>query len=112
MEPTDEARKAFEIKLNMIMKKIPRYISIMNYMRKKVPIDSLEDFVFGMVYQEYYQKCVDYNVKYMYKHAETTTDKNLFDLTSIGIDVIETQAKKIRELIDEQLNLQTKTSLD
>jgi len=110
MEPTAEVRTALEIRLNSAMKKIPAHISVMNSMRKKVPIDSLQDFVFGMVYQDYFQKCVDYNVKYTYKHADTTTENNFLDLAGIGLDVFETQAESILKLIENKLNQQTETS--
>lgn len=112
MEPTDEVRTALESKLGSAMKKIPAHISTMNVLREKVYIDSLEDFVFGRVYQDYFQKCVDYNVKYTLKHADTTTGNNILDLAGIGIDVFETQAMSIRELIKKELNQQTETSSD
>ncbi len=112
MEPTEEVRKKLEFKLQLIMKKIPRIIPMINTMRKKVSVDSLNDFVFGVVWQDYFQKCVDFNVEYIKNHSQTTTENDVIDLVGIAIDVFQTKASDIQELIIEELKKQTETSSD
>ena len=112
MEPTVEIRTKFEFRLKLIMRKIPNQITLVNSIRKKVPINSLEDFVFGLVWQQFIQKCSDFNVEYIKKHSGTTTDNHLFDLAGIAIDVFQTKASDIQELISSELEKQTETSSD
>ena len=100
MEPTAQQRVDLQGRLDSIIKKIPNFVSIAKSFqeRQKVPIDNISDFVLGMIYQNFFQKSIDYNVKYV-RELETT-----YDLSSIMVDIFETDFMRIKELIQKELS--------
>ncbi len=97
MEPTDDPRIVLESKLNAIMTGIPKLVEQTDKLGVNVPIKNLEDFVFGMIYQQYYRAIVISNVKSSHEHPQTNS--NLSDWIDIGLDVFRNKSKEIRETI-------------
>jgi len=100
MEPTDDPRTVLESKLNAIMIGIPALIQQTDKLGVNVPIKNLEDFVFGMIYQQYYRAIVISNVKSA--HAHPQTNSNLSDWIEIGLDLFRNKSKEIREIIQNR----------
>jgi len=106
MEPTADQREDYLKKLDSVTKKIPRFVGTARRFRDEgMQIDNMSDFVLGMVYQNYFEKSKEYNVKYVKQHALTSTDVNLMDLARIVIDVFQTEAKSVKELIEKELSM-------
>ena len=104
MEPTAEQRQDFEKILDSVTKKIRSYVGTAHSFRdEEIRIESISDFVLGMVYQKFFEKCVEYNLKYVKEHADTTTETNFMDMARIVIDVFQTEAKSVQELIETEL---------
>jgi len=103
MGPTDEARIALESKLNAIITGITALIEQTYKIRDNVPIKNSEDFVFGMIYQQYYRAIVISNVKYMHMHPQATSDSNLSDWIDIGLDVFRNKSKEIKEIVEKKM---------
>jgi len=101
MEPTAQQRVDLQRRLDSIIKKIPNFVSITKSFQKgqKVPIDNISEFVLGMIYQNFFQKSIDYNVKYVREHVDAT-----YDLSSIIVDIFETDFITIKELIQKELS--------
>ncbi len=105
MEPTAPQREDFQRILDSITKKIPRFVGLANsFQRKQIPIDNISDFVLGLIYQNFSEKSVEYNVEYVKAHADTTKEEHVLDLASIIIDVFQTDAKSIKESIQTELS--------
>ena len=94
---TDEVRKTLESKLNAILQRVPALIEQTDKINSAVSIKNLEDFVFGMIYQQYYRAIVITNVKLA--HMNSDTDSNLSEFIDIGLDVFRNKSNEIRELI-------------
>ena len=105
MEPTADQRDDLEYILESIIKKIPRFVGLANsFQKKQVPIDDISDFVLGLIWENFSRKCVDYNTNYVKTHAGTTKAEHIMDLAGITIDIFQTDAKSIKELIKTELS--------
>ena len=100
MEPTDQQRVDLQKRLDSIIEKIPKFVSIAKSFQKgqKVPIDNISEFILGMIYQNFFQKSIDYNVKYV-RELEAT-----YDLSNIIVNIFETDFMTIKELIQKELS--------
>lgn len=104
MEPTDDQRQDFQRILDSVTKKMSGYVGTAHAFRDKgIRVDNIGDFVFGMVYQKFFDKCLEYNLKYVRDHPDTTTHTNLMDIAFIVIDLFQTEAQATQELIKTQL---------
>ena len=92
------------------LQNLTKLLPMVNSMRTKVEINDIEDFVFGMIWQEYQRRCIAYNLEYAQKHAEKLTPKDLLDLSSILLEVFLVNASKIRQQIEEKIKQLTETS--
>jgi len=101
MEPTAQQRVDLQERLNSIIKKIPNFVSIAKSFQElqKVPIDNITDFVLGMIYENFFQRSIDYNIKYVREHVDAT-----YDLSSMIVDIFETDFITIKELIQKELS--------
>lgn len=106
MEPISEAREILNSKLDLTLRKISAYIAHANTRRETFQIENFEDFVFGMIYQAYFKKCVDYHVQYVKEHSDSTPPPPAIDMSGIGDDIFETRANEIRKLISARLHPQ------
>jgi len=104
MEPTADQREDYLKKLDSVTNKIPRFVGTARRFQDEMQIDNMSDFVLGMIYQNYFEKSKEYSVKYVKQHAGTSTDVNLMDLARIVIDVFQTEAKSVKELIEKELS--------
>ena len=105
MEPTADQREDLEYILDSIIKKIPRFVGLANaFQKKQVPIDDISDFVLGLIWENFSRKCVEYNTNYVKTHVDTTRGEDILDLASITIDIFQTDAKSIKELIKTELS--------
>ena len=106
MEPTAQQRLDLQRILDDMLKEIPSFVLIAKSFlnRQKVPIDNIYDFVLGMVYEDFFLKSIDYSLKYVKDHSDTIKDVDVFDLSSIVIDIFETDATTIKELIQIEVS--------
>lgn len=104
MEEADEIREILNSKLNLTLRKISAYVAHTNTMKETFQIANFEDFVFGMVYQAYFKKCVEYHVQFVKKHADSKEPPPPINMSRIGDDIFEERANEIRQLISTQLN--------
>jgi len=100
MEPADDPRIVLESKLNAIMTGIPALIQQTDKLGVNVPIKNLEDFVFGMIYQQFYRAIVITNVKSSHEHPQTSS--NLSDWIDIGLDLFRNKSREIRDTIQNR----------
>ncbi len=105
MEPTAGQREDYLKILSFVNKEIPSFVGNARTFRDQgLPIDNISDFALGMVYHDYFEKVIKYNVKYVQEHPETTNDRDLADLGDIAIDVFKTDANTTKELIQKELS--------
>ena len=104
MEPPEEVIQDLNSKLDSTLRKIISYVGHANEHKETLHIENLGEFVFGMVYQAYFKKCVDYHVKYAQENNESGGSKPVLDLSGIGEKIFETRSNEIRQLINAQIN--------
>lgn len=104
MEPTADQRIAFMQRLDSVTMKIRSFVgTAIAFRHEGIQIDNMTDFVLGMVYQDFFEKCLKYNLMYVKAHSETTKDVDIMDLSRIVIDVFLTEAESVKALIEKEL---------
>ena len=105
MEPTAGQREDYLKILSFVNREIPSFVgNACTFRDQGMRIDNISDFALGMVYHNYFEKAIKYNVQYVREHPETTTERDLADLGDIAIDVFKTEANTIKELIQKELS--------
>ena len=103
MEAPDDVKQALNTNLDITLKKISAYVAHSNSRKDIYGIQNLEEFVFGMVYQSFFKKCVDYNVKYVQALNAQTKRQNAIDMSSVSEAIFENRRDEIRQLINAYL---------
>lgn len=103
MEAPDEVKQALNSKLDLTLKKISAYVAHSNSRKDIYGIENLEEFVFGMVYQSFFKKCVDYNVKYVQALNAETKRQNAIDMSSVYEAIFESRTGEVRQIISAYL---------
>ena len=103
MEAPDDVKQALNRNLDITLKKISAYVAHSNSRKDTYGIQDLEEFVFGMVYQSFFKKCVDYNVKYVQALDSQTKRKNAIDMSSVSEAIFESRTGEIRQIINAYL---------
>src|SRR3989304_2345001 len=104
MEITEEGRTELETILDIVINQIPNYFNLINPSSDDWSIDSVDDFVFGMVFNSFIAKSTEYlknNILDNDKEAKLDSNLEYFETT---ISFFNENVPKIRQSITANQN--------
>lgn len=104
MEITEEGRTELETILDIVINQIPNYFNLINPSSDDWSIDSVDDFVFGMVFNSFIAKSTEYlknNILDNDKKAKLDANLEYFETT---ISFFNENVPKIRQSITANSN--------
>lgn len=104
MKISEEDRKELETILDIVTNQIPNYFNLINPSSNDWKIDSVDDFVFGMVFNSFIGKSTEYlknNILDNDKKAKLESNLEYFETT---INFFNENVPKIRQSITANSN--------
>jgi hypothetical protein len=104
MKITEENREELETILDIVINQIPNYFNLINPSRDDWNIDTVDDFVFGMIFNSFIAKSTEYlknNILDNDKDAKLDSNLEYFETT---INFFNENVPRIRQFITANSN--------
>ena len=95
---TDDTREIEQI-IEVVRRKAPQFVNLINSARRKWEIENLEDCVFGMMFGEIISNATEYGKNKMIDEAQTTNVENISEFMNKIFEILNEHIPELKQAI-------------